>query len=106
MKNKLLIIAVVVLAAVVVWFYQDPLKAIATSTFTEARSSVTGINGVSTSTLPFNNVTNNGTTTRSYIAVGNASTTLTANIGSADEVWMFLHIVASTSASTLRYQVE
>src|SRR3990167_4106850 len=106
MKNKLLIIAVVVLAGAVVWFYQDPLKALATSTFTEARSNLTGVNGVSTSTIPFNNITNNGTTTRSYIAVGNASTTLTANVGSADETWMYLHIVSSSSASTLRWEVE
>ena len=106
MKNKLLIIAVVVLAGAMVWFYQDPLKVLATSTFTEARSSITGTNGVSTSTIPFNNITNNGTTTRSYIAVGNASTTLTANVGSADETWMYLHIVSSSSASTLRWEVE
>ena len=107
MKKKLLayiglFISVFVLSLVA----SDVPQALGTSTFTEARSNSAGQDGVATTTLPFNNVTNNGTTTRSYIAVGNASTTLTANVGSADETWMYLHIVSSSSASTLRWEVE
>lgn len=106
MKKLLAYISLFAITLVLSLAASNVPQVLATSTFTEARSSITGINGVSTSTLPFNNVTNNATTSRSYITTTTATTTLTANVGSADEVWMYLHVVASSTNSTFRWTVE
>jgi|SRR3990167_221406 len=85
---------------------RDIPTAQATTAFTTDGTDPGKATGVATSTLPFQNVTNNATTSYSRIWIGNASSTQTEYVGSSDKNYMYLQFAPTTVGATLNWSVE
>ena|SRR3990167_4197654 len=85
LSKKLLILTPLLI--VVLWFYQEPLKTFGASVFTESKTS-------------------SATTTPTFLTAGSATSTQTATVGDADEVWAMLNVVASTSQTRFQWSIE